>query len=123
MIGTTPADIHLLRESPRRAAADACVEDACSASIACITVRGWRMATLTIRDLDDEVKARLRIRAAENGRSMEAEARVLLAAALRDRRPARGLGSYIRDQFAEIGGAELDIPARKDPPRVAEIDS
>ena len=81
------------------------------------------VATLTIRDLDDDVKARLRIRAAENGRSMEAEARVLLAAALSGRRPTRSLGSYIRDQFAEVGGAELDIPARDDAARAAEIGS
>jgi plasmid stability protein len=81
------------------------------------------MATLTIRDLDDDVKARLRIRAAENGRSMEAEARVLLAAALRGRRPPRGLGSYIREQFADIGGAQLDIAARDEPARAARIGS
>lgn len=81
------------------------------------------MATLTIRDLDDDVKARLRIRAAENGRSMEAEARVLLAAALSSRRPVRGLGSYIRDQFAEIGGIEFEVPPRNDPARAVEIDS
>lgn len=81
------------------------------------------MATLTIRDLDDEVKARLRIRAAENGRSMEAEARELLAAALSGRRPPRGLGSHIRDQFADIGGAELDLADRDEPARAAEIGS
>jgi plasmid stability protein len=43
------------------------------------------MATLVIRDLDDEVKARLRVQAAEHGRSMEAEARAILAAAVRGR--------------------------------------
>lgn len=66
------------------------------------------MATLTIRDLDDGVKARLRIQAAEHGHSMEAEARLVLAAALSGRGPRRGLGSYIRDQFAEIGGVDLE---------------
>jgi antitoxin FitA len=81
------------------------------------------MATLTIRDLDDDVKARLRIRAAENGRSMEAEARELLATALIGRRPARGLGSHIRDRFADIGGADLDIAPRDDLARSAEIGS
>ncbi|MCB0963819.1 MAG: hypothetical protein KDA98_11050 [Acidimicrobiales bacterium] len=44
------------------------------------------MGTLTIRDLDDDVKARLRVRAAHNGRSMEAEAREILAAAVDDPR-------------------------------------
>jgi plasmid stability protein len=38
------------------------------------------MGTLTIRDLDDAVKDRLRVQAATNGRSMEAEARAILAA-------------------------------------------
>jgi plasmid stability protein len=40
------------------------------------------MATLTVRNLEDEVVRRLRIRAAENGRSAEAEHREILKAAL-----------------------------------------
>ncbi|HSB60115.1 MAG TPA: plasmid stabilization protein, partial [Vicinamibacteria bacterium] len=40
------------------------------------------MASITIRRLDEKTKARLRIRAAQNGRSMEEEARTLLRAAL-----------------------------------------
>ena len=68
------------------------------------------MATLMIRGLDEAVKARLRVQAAEHGRSLEAEARLLLAAALSGRRPLRGLGSYIHEQFAEIGGADLETP-------------
>jgi plasmid stability protein len=79
------------------------------------------MATLMIRDLDEDVKARLRVQAAEHGRSMEAEARALLAAALTGRRPPRGLGSHIRDQFAEIGGVELDIPSRTGPAGTADL--
>ena len=39
------------------------------------------MATLNIRNLPDEVHRRLRVRAAEHGRSMEAEARAILSAA------------------------------------------
>lgn len=79
------------------------------------------MATLMIRDLDETVKARLRVQAAEHGRSMEAEAREILAVAVSGRRPARGLGSYIRDQFAEIDGVELDVPERDEPARVADL--
>lgn len=79
------------------------------------------MATLMIRDLDEDVKARLRVQAAEHGRSMEAEARLLLAAALRGGRPARGLGSYIRRQFAEIGGVDLDVPRRDEPASAAKF--
>lgn len=70
------------------------------------------MGSLLIRDLDDEVKARLRVRAAENGRSMEAEARALLTSAVSTGRPPRALGSYVRDRFSEIGGVELEIPPR-----------
>ncbi|WGW12339.1 toxin-antitoxin system [Saxibacter everestensis] len=79
------------------------------------------MATLTIRDLDENVKGRLRVQAAEHGRSMEAEARVLLAAALSGRRPSRGLGSYIHDQFAEIDGVELETARRDEPARAADL--
>jgi len=79
------------------------------------------MGTLTIRDLDDEVKARLRVQAAEHGRSMEAEARVLLAEALNGRRPSRALGSYIRDQFTHLGGVDVELPARDDSARAADL--
>jgi len=77
-------------------------------------------STLTVRNLDEEVKARLRVRAAENGRSMEAEARVILAAALVDR-PERGLGTWIHERFADIGGVELELPRRDEPARAAEL--
>lgn len=81
------------------------------------------MATLMIRDLDESVKARLRVQAAENGRSMEAEARLLLAAALSGRRPQRGLGSYIHDQFAEIGGVDLESPRSDEPARAVDFNA
>ena len=48
------------------------------------------MASITIRNLDDDVKTRLRMRAAENGRSMEEEARVILRQAVgREKCPRR----------------------------------
>jgi plasmid stability protein len=81
------------------------------------------MATLVIRELDDELKARLRVQAAEHGRSMEAEARAILAAAVSGRRPPRQLGSHIRGQFADLGGVELDVPARSGPARAADLGS
>ncbi len=79
------------------------------------------MASLTIRDLDDDVKARLRVQAAEHVRSMEAEARALLTAALSGRRPPRGLGSYIAAQFAQIGGVELGELSSQEPARAADL--
>lgn len=78
------------------------------------------MATLMIRDLDADVKARLRVQAAEHGRSMEAEARLILAAALSGRRPVRGLGSSVHSQFADIGGVELEAPRSNEPARTAD---
>jgi plasmid stability protein len=72
------------------------------------------MGTLLIRDLDEDVKSRLRRRAAEHGRSMEAEARAIIASAVDQATPVRGLGSHIRDLFADIGPIELDIPPRTD---------
>ncbi len=68
------------------------------------------MATLNIRNLPDEVHRRLRIRAAEHGRSMEAEARAILAGACgalpkqapRDREEAvRRLQDYVRRIYGE----------------------
>lgn len=52
---------------------------------------------------------------------MEAEARVLLAAALSGRRPPRGLGSFIAEQFAEIGGVDLDTARSQQPARAADL--
>jgi plasmid stability protein len=46
------------------------------------------MANLHVRNLDDDLVDRLRVRAAENGRSVEAEHREILRQALTD---ARGL--------------------------------
>ena len=79
------------------------------------------MASLVIRDLDEDLKARLRIQAAEHGRSMEAEARAILGSALNGRRPVRGLGSHIRDGFADLKGVDLPVPPRSDHARVADV--
>jgi hypothetical protein len=79
------------------------------------------MATLVIRELDPEVKARLRRRAATNGRSMEAEARVVLQEAVGSIRPSRRLGTFIHEQFTEGGGAILPIPERDGEARIADL--
>lgn len=69
------------------------------------------MASITVRNLDDGVKARLRVRAAEHGRSMEEEARVILREGVeRDAGPA-DLAAAIRGRFAPLGGVELAEPA------------
>lgn len=82
------------------------------------------MAVLTIRKLDDAVKARLRIRAAQNGRSMEEEARLLLEESLATpRERPKNLAQAIREIMAPLGGVELDIPPRgpgREPPDFRE---
>lgn len=79
------------------------------------------MATLTIRDLDDELRARLRIRAARHGRSMEAEVREILRGALAPSHSSDMLGSRVHQRFAAIGGADLETPDRLDTPRPAVL--
>jgi plasmid stability protein len=78
---------------------------------------GPNMASLTIRNLDDPLKARLRVQAAVNGRSMEEEARTILRAAL-DRAPPRAenLAKAIRACFRQSGGADLE-PLPREPIR------
>jgi len=73
------------------------------------------MASITIRKLDDTVKAKLRIRAAENGRSMEEEARSILEGAIvstADNSPRGNMAERIRARFAPLGGVVLNIPPR-----------
>jgi plasmid stability protein len=70
------------------------------------------MASLTIRNLEDSVKAKLRVRAAEHGRSMEAEAREILKAELAEKNPGGNLYDDIRKIVEPLGGIELEIPPR-----------
>lgn len=70
------------------------------------------MASITIRNLDDQVKEQRRIAAAHNGHSMEEEARLILGKALSVVDRAGGLGSRIHSRFKELGGVELDLPTR-----------
>jgi len=62
------------------------------------------MASITIRRLDDATKARLRMRAARHGQSMEAEARDILKCALANN--SQNLTDAIRARFAHLGGVE-----------------
>jgi plasmid stability protein len=82
--------------------------------IALIAVPAWSflVASITIRQIDDNVKERLRKRAAANGVSMEEEARKALQNWVAQTKPRGGMGTRIRRRFAALGGVELDIPAR-----------
>jgi plasmid stability protein len=80
------------------------------------------MAALSIRDLDDSVKEGLRLRAARHGRSMEAEVRLILtAAATEEEGPRTDLFSALNERFAQLGGVDLDVPARTTRPRAADF--
>ena len=72
--------------------------------------KNFQVASITIRNLDPGLKARLRVRAARHGRSMEDEVRDILRAALAD--PSGeplDLAGAIRRRFARLGG--VDLPA------------
>ena len=75
------------------------------------------MASMTIRNLNDDLKQRLRIQAAEHDRSMEEEARAILHTAL----TPTNLAQAIHARFAPLGGVELDILPRepmREPPQL-----
>ena len=72
------------------------------------------MASITIRRLDDTVKAKLRVRAAGHGRSMEEEAREILKAGLRPKSASRlNLAESIRRHIEPLGGVELALAPRE----------
>ena len=70
------------------------------------------MASITIRNLEETTKRKLKVRAATNGRSMEQEAREILKSALQQtpQKPKTGadLVASIRRRFAPLGGVELE---------------
>lgn len=76
------------------------------------------MASITIRNLEESTKRKLKVRAALNGRSMEHEAREILKGALKEK-PAQeiktgaDLAAAIHRRFAPLGGFELELPPRE----------
>lgn len=72
------------------------------------------MAAITVRDLDDEVRRRLKRRAAMHNRSMEAEVRAILGEAVRD-------GDLAREWLAmaeKVRGDDVPVPPRSQPREV-----
>lgn len=77
------------------------------------------MASILIRHLAPAVKERLRVQAARRGRSMEAEARAILEAALGRPERQETLTGIVRELFGEEHGVDLELPPReagRDPP-------
>ena len=71
------------------------------------------MASMTIRNLDEKLKARLRVQAAKHGRSMEDEARDILRSALSTASSRASLVKSIRRKIETLGGVELHIASRE----------
>jgi len=92
-----------------RLALGSCAIIDCTAIIDC-------MASITVRNLEEKIRRRLKVRAAENGRSMEQEVREILKSALdKPSKPETGadLAEAIRRRFAPLGGVDLEIPPRE----------
>lgn len=72
------------------------------------------MASITIRDIDERLKRRLRMQAAHHGRFMEEEARDILRTALSTGRSRNGsLVDSIRARIEPLGGMDLEIAPRE----------
>jgi plasmid stability protein len=79
------------------------------------------MAVITIRNIDDALKARLRVVAAQHGRSMEEEARCILREVLAPPAARSQLGTRLHQRvLAASGGVEF-APAARTPPRAAPV--
>lgn len=79
------------------------------------------MAGISVRNLDDDIAAGLRLRAATNGRSMEAEVRAILTAAVTEGDDRHNLALAMRERFASFDDIDLDIPPRTDLPRSPDL--
>jgi plasmid stability protein len=80
------------------------------------------MASITIRNLDEEIKQRLRVRAAEHGHSMEEEARDILRRVMSESPPPRNLAASIRSRIDSADRFDLDLPAREAMPEPPHLD-
>lgn len=70
------------------------------------------MSALTIRNIEPAVKERLRVRAAQNGRSMEEEVRTMLRRELKGGLTGAEVFKLFRDNFSGENGVELELPPR-----------
>ena len=77
------------------------------------------MATVNVRNLDAEVNELLRVRAAEHGRSLEAEIRAILTEAVQG--SEHHLGRAVVAAFDGVGGVEFELPARTEQPRAPDL--
>jgi plasmid stability protein len=79
------------------------------------------MPSLTIRNLDEDIRQRLQMRAAEHGCSVEEEARDILRRVMSESTPPRNLAAAIRARLDDSDRVDLELPARepmRSPPRL-----
>jgi plasmid stability protein len=77
------------------------------------------VAAVTVRNLPEETRRALKVRAAQNGRSTEAEIRDILQAAVR---PVVGIGAALAAIGRSAGGVELDLRRKRSPVKPARFD-
>ncbi len=80
------------------------------------TLKRFALASITIPDVDEKLKASLEERAARRGKSMEAEARDILREALGEGeagQPPMNLYAAIRTIVEPFGGIQFELPARQ----------
>lgn len=81
------------------------------------------MANITIRNLDENLKTRLRLQAASHGCSMEAEARNILQRSLLPQLDDSDFASRIHQRFNDLRLKSLPLPERNEvrtPPDMGE---
>jgi len=79
------------------------------------------VAGLSVRDLDETVRERLRVRAARHGRSMEAEIRAILTESVSPPTDPRGLAQTLLARFGDLGEVDLELPSRTEVPRAPDL--
>jgi len=79
------------------------------------------MAVVTVRNLPEETHRALRVRAAEHGRSTEAEIRVILEDAVRPEGRVK-IGSALAAFGKRFGGLDLDVTRDESAPRAASFE-
>jgi len=84
------------------------------------------MPSIVVRNVDEALKMKLRVRAAHHGRSMEEEVRSILRAVLAEESSSTGqnLADYARSLFEPLGGVEISVPQRdpvREPPDFSDF--
>jgi antitoxin FitA len=79
------------------------------------------MTAITIRNLPEETHRALRVRAAEHGRSTEAEVRAILEEAVRPEKRLK-LGSAMVELFRPLGGIDLEIERDRTPRKPSDFE-